>query len=212
MLAGQTPTVREETCLRRVQRHKDEEAALEAYSAVPKGMWCRWAGRQSKVVNEQAFRYGLPLNGRTIDLSDLALAFHDFLARNSRKLAAPDSDDPMLGGGTSPALERYRLANAQKAELDLEERAGELVQRARVRDTLLEFAAILRGAGETLGRLHGPEALDILDEAIGDCEALVTRAFGGSADAKQSHTGTRRAAALPQDGEGAEAASDAGVC
>ena len=59
------------------------------------------SGRQTKVLNEQADRYGLPLGGPVIDLPKLARALHDFLAANAKKLNTDDT--ALLGGGNSPA-------------------------------------------------------------------------------------------------------------
>src|SRR5690606_24765779 len=42
-------------------------------------------------------------------------------------------DDALLAGGDSPALERYRLARAQMAEIELERQRGSLVEREGMR-------------------------------------------------------------------------------
>ncbi len=68
------------------------------------------SGRQTKVINEQAERYGIPFGGATINLPTVVRALHDFLADNAVKLAR--DDDPLMQGVGSPALERYREERA----------------------------------------------------------------------------------------------------
>ena len=94
--------------------------------------------------------------------------------------AAPGvPDDAALwdSGDGSPALERYRAARADLAELDLEERRGDLVDRREFQALLLRTAHILRGLGESLQRQYGPDAQGLLDEAIDDVEREVQRHF-----------------------------------
>ena len=81
-------------------------------------------------------------------------------------------DDPLLVEGDSPGLERYRLAKASLAELDLAERKGQLIDVSTCRHTLSRWAAILRRSGERVARLH-PEAGLTLSEALIECEAVV---------------------------------------
>lgn len=86
--------------------------------------------------------------------------------------------EPMLAGGDSPALERFRLARARIAELDLQERQGSLIPRDKVHDGLGRLATIIRGAGESLQRQFGREAQDILDEALADFDREAADTFG----------------------------------
>jgi hypothetical protein len=105
---------------------------------------------------------------------------HDFLADNASKLAR--DEDPLMQGGGSPALEKYREERAALARLDRLEREGTLVPRERIRQSLGRIAAILRGAGDTLQRQYGVEALEILFEALDDAEREVERSFGEGSD------------------------------
>jgi hypothetical protein len=79
-------------------------------------------------------------------------------------------------------LERFREAKANLAELDLQERKGELVPRDEIREGLGRFAARIRGAGDLLERQFGPEAAEILREALDDCTLELDRSFGDGAD------------------------------
>jgi hypothetical protein len=138
------------------------------------------SGRQTKVLNEQAARYGIPFGGATINLSNVVKALHDFLAENAQKLAR--DDDPDMQGSGSPALERYREERAAMARLDRLAREGELLPRDEVREALGRIASIVRSAGDMLQRSHGPGALDILTEALDDAQRELDRCFGPQED------------------------------
>lgn len=83
------------------------------------------------------------------------------------------SDDPLLGEGESPALERYRLAKAQHAELDLEERRGNLIDKSKCRDVLSMWAGVIRKLGESIGRRFGVEAHREINDALDECASIV---------------------------------------
>src|SRR6186997_2738194 len=96
----------ERAALKRHEKEKEERLRWQYYAAIPQKHWRDMSGRQTKVLNEQAARYGIPFGGANINLPAVVRALHDFLADNAYKLAR-DDDDMMQGNG-SPALERYR--------------------------------------------------------------------------------------------------------
>src|SRR4029079_4755941 len=107
-LANQQELTREERAAPKgLQKAKEERLRWQHYPTIPQKHWREMSGRQTKVINEQADRYGLPFGGPFINLPALARALHDFLATNALKLAKED-DELLQGGGSSPALERYR--------------------------------------------------------------------------------------------------------
>jgi hypothetical protein len=177
VMAGEEPTAQERAALGRYERQQEEQRRWTYYAAIPQKHWRQMSGRQTKVLNEQAQRYGLPFGGPTINLPEVVRALHDFLAVNARKLA-DDDDDLLHAEGSSPALERYREERAQIARLDRLEREGQLVPRDSVRQGLGQIAALLRAAGESLQRECGPEARQILDEALDDARREIERQFG----------------------------------
>src|SRR4026207_434341 len=99
-------TQQERDVLKRHEREKEERLRWQFYGSIPQKHWREMSGRQTKVINEQATRYGLPFGGAQISLPAVVRAFHDFLADNSVKLAR--EDDALMQGNGSPALERYR--------------------------------------------------------------------------------------------------------
>lgn len=84
------------------------------------------------------------------------------------------SDDPLLADGDSPALERYRLAKAKHAELDLEQRKGELIEREKAKDVFARWAVLIRRMGETLARRYGPDASATVNDTLGECRSVVS--------------------------------------
>lgn len=174
----------ESVALRRHEKSKDEKSRWEHYASIPQKHWKRMSGRQTKVINEQADRYGIPFGGPTVNLPEVVRAWHDFLAENKYKLAR--DDDPLMNGSGSPALERYREERASMARLDRLEREAELLQRDVVRQSLGKIAGVIRNAGEALQRQFGQSAADILNEALDDAELEIKTFFDGKeADAAE---------------------------
>lgn len=180
VLAGQELTVREQTLLKRIEKEKEERLRWQYYAAIPQKHWRDMSGRQTKVINEQAVRYGIPFGGATINLPTVVRSLHDFLADNAQKLA--QDDDALMQGSGSLALERYREERAAIARLDRLEREGSLLPRDEVREALGRIASILRGAGDTLQRQFGQTAADILLEALDDAGREIERAFEAPED------------------------------
>ena len=176
LMSGQQPTAEERAALRRHERHQEELRRWQYYESIPQKHWRQMSGRQTKVLAEQADRYGLPFGGRTVHLPKLVRALHEFLAANARKLAG---EDGMMDAGTSsPALEQYRKERARLARLDRLARQRSLVSRENVRDGLGRIAHLLRAAAEALERQYGKEAGQLLDEALDDAQREIDRLFG----------------------------------
>jgi hypothetical protein len=136
------------------------------------------SGRQAKVINEQALTYDLPIDGATIDLPAVVRALHDFLAVHHRKFKQLDEDDELLAGGDSPALERYRDERAKLAKLDRLEREQELLPRDKTHAGLIQIASILRTMGEQLQKKFGPEAQEMVDNALENAARTIEELFG----------------------------------
>lgn len=168
-------TAEEKAAVKRHEKGKEERLRWQYYGAIPQKHWRQMSGRQAKVINEQAVRYGIPFDGATVSLPAVVLALHDFLADNKHKLAREDDD--LMVGPTSPALERYREERAAMARMTRLEREGELLPRDMVRQSLSKTATILRNAGELLQKQFGQGAADMLYEALGDAEAEIVRFF-----------------------------------
>lgn len=179
VMAGETPSRTEQASLRRFEKDKEETLRWQYYRSIPQKHWREMSGRQTKVLQEQAERYGIPFSERTINLPNVVRALHDFFRRNAQKLAEPD--DALMAGESTPALERYREERAALARLDRLERERVLVNRQAIREGMGRISAVLRTAGDTLQRQFGPEALEILNEALAEAEREMLRSdFDGT--------------------------------
>jgi phage terminase Nu1 subunit (DNA packaging protein) len=92
--------------------------------------------------------------------------------------ADKDAPDPLMAGTVSPALERYRVARAKLAELELREKRKQWWPADQVIAGLNVFASTMRSAFEALRREHGPEAYKLMDDALSDATAIFERAMG----------------------------------
>jgi hypothetical protein len=169
-------TKEERRALKRHEKEKEERLRWQYYAAIPQKHWRAMSGRQTKQINEQAERYGIPFGGPTVNLPEVVSALHDFFADNAVKLAR--DEDPLMQGSGSPALEKYREERAAMARLDRLEREGSLLPRDDVREALGRMASMLRSAGEALQRQFGAGAVEILYEALDDAQREVDRCFG----------------------------------
>jgi len=163
----------ERQALKRHEKDKQERLRWQYYRSIPQKHWRMMSGRQTKVLNEQATRYGLPFGGPTIDLTAVVRSLHDFLARNALKLARDDEE--LLPG--SQALERYRQERAELARIERLQRQRRLLPRDQVRQALARIAGILRGAADTLQQQFGPTAVEVLHEALDEAQREMDRSF-----------------------------------
>lgn len=84
----------------------------------------------------------------------------------------------MLAGPTSPALERYREERAAMAKLDRLERENTLMSRADVYEGMTIAGTRMRRACSVLQKRFGPDALQIIHDALDDVDRLVEERFG----------------------------------
>jgi len=166
-------TNQERAALKKFERDREEGLRWQYYGTIPAKHWKVMSGRPAQVINEQSERYGIPFGGAVIDLTKVARALHDFFAANAMKLAKPE--DPLMAGGDSPMLEKYREEQYLMAKLKRGEMERTLIPRDETRMCMGRMATILRNCGEVLQRQFGPGALDVLNEALDDAEAEVMR-------------------------------------
>jgi hypothetical protein len=186
---GQKLTSKEQRALDRFKREQDEQQREIHYRTLPKKRWVQWSGRQHKVLAEQASTYGIPLEGETIDLPRVARWIHDLLADHGRKILAGDSAEEIWTGDTSsPALERLREVQYEIKKRELAELDKTLVARDAMRKMLTQGATILRGLGDTLQRQFGPDALDLLNDALADFDRSIEAFFEEQAAAEAEQT------------------------
>jgi hypothetical protein len=94
----------------------------------------------------------------------------------------PDAD-PLLAGGDSPNLERYRGAKADREEMARDRDRGTHANLRDLHTTLMRFGGLIRRGGEVLQRRFGPDAADLFNEAIDEAERECVAAIAGAAGA-----------------------------
>jgi len=171
---------REEQVLRNAQEIREELGFLDYCRRVPQKLYRLFSGRQTKVLQEQAERYGLPVAGAVIDLPRLIASLHGFLASNKYRFHDDAEGDPDMQGGDSPALERYRHEKALIARMERLEREGRLLKIEDVEKGFLALSEILRRSGETLQRVCGAEAHAIHEQGLADVAARFKAMFPGA--------------------------------
>ena len=177
--AGQSLSKADSGLLRRFKDITEELMFWEYCRRLPNRVYRLLSGRQSKVLLEQSERHGLPVAGASLDLLAIIRAFHDLLSRHRHRLLTEDPDETLMKSGEGPTLERWRLAKAQLAELDVQERIGNLADMDAVRFGFGILANILRGVGEKLQRHFGEGAADIFNNGIEDFQRAAEAQFEG---------------------------------
>lgn len=109
--------------------------------------------------------------------------------KNNPPPAPVDPDDPLLGSGDSPGLERYRMAKAQLAEMDLAEREKVTLSADAVHDGLNIISQTFRKACEILQRKFGTEAFSVLETAVQEAETQIDDMFRATEDDASSESG-----------------------
>ena len=180
-------------------KRAEEADRWRYYATIPKKHWVKLSGRQHKVLDEQAGRYGIPIFGSLIDLAAVARWLHDFLARNATKLRP---DDEALLQGESDWAEKYRQERTLLLRLERHEREGALVARDKSRLCWTRVAGVLHRAGETFQRQFGPAALRILNRALEDATREVDALFSDGAQPDRTNDGGGDS---PVPGDGADA-------
>lgn len=160
--AGETPSAREVAALRRYERGREEQQRWEFYRSIPQKHWREMSGRQTKILQDQARRYGIPFDSRTIDLPEVVKRLHDFFAKNAKKL----SDDEDLLRGDSPNVERIRAARAEIVEMERDERRGTHLPMSEMAGVLSKYASAIRSSVDQVRRLYGNEPADIVNEHL----------------------------------------------
>lgn len=118
---------------------------------------------------ERWFTSGCPGRPSRYDLRKIA---RWLAALRMKKLIGDQSSE---GGESSPALEAKRRIEVELRQLDLEERRGSLVSREGVEKCLAEWASVMRTAYEQVGRLFGPEAQDLVEQAVSDATSAAMK-------------------------------------
>ncbi|MGB7325949.1 MAG: hypothetical protein WBD31_13825 [Rubripirellula sp.] len=154
-----------------------ESIIADALIAIPKGLYCQLAGRQHKVVDDAAERFGLPIGGATVDLFDAIEALHQLIADNSRSIIPVNAGDDD-GDSGDEVVYKLKLAELREKVRKLEvtnERQmislthdrGDSIDRQELRRLLQVLIVKLRAFGQQLRRAsNGQEAQQACNEFL----------------------------------------------
>lgn len=158
---------------RKQQAAENLEAAL---TSIPKKLYLKLSGRATRVVNDQAALYGLPMGGPTVDLFSLVRGFHDLLAKHSRTFA-DEADDAGLKKaklkGEIEVLER----RAKILDGEINQQRSKYIDRGELRRRLEWLVIKIADLGERFGRVGGPDVQIALNEFL---EELAAEIEGGN--------------------------------
>ena len=100
----------------------------------------------------------------------------DLLIRKGKAAGVGGKEtDPLLDGADSPGLERYRLAKAELAEMDLAKRKGEIIDAGELRPAMLALCSSLRRSHDAAVVKGGEPIRTILDAGMDEFVAAMSR-------------------------------------
>ena len=121
---------------------------------------------------------GMPGRPGRYDLSEVAAWLRAEGPWRDKRSAIEDDD--LAGPADSPGLERYRLAKAKLAELELAKQQRSVMSRDLAREILGRVAAMFRRYGERLSKRHGPEEAVLFNEVLEETRRVFNQEFGGA--------------------------------
>lgn len=142
----------------------------DAFLNLPKGIYCKLSGRQQKVIDEQAVRYGLAIDGSKIDLYQVLKKFHDILAEWGPTI------NELQGAEGSLRTEKLRREiellekRSRLIEIDIKNKQDEFIDRNTLRVRMEWLANKLRTVSERLGKRFGADAQVLLNHALSQIE------------------------------------------
>lgn len=155
-------TKRQQMDLKWWQKRQARAATEELLENLPKQMYSKLCGRQVKVINQQADRYGLPIREPSIDMYQAVKAFHDFLAKHGDRLTENDELRKEKERLEIKVLER----RARILDGEIQQQSSEYIKRQELRHRLAWLAARLEQLGETLGKAGGADVQGALNDFL----------------------------------------------
>lgn len=115
---------------------------------------------------------GMPGKNREYILQDISRWIRAEGPWKPHRKADQPSDPLLVGSGDSPGLERYRLAKAEHAEIDLAVRRGTAVEREKIKNVLVMWASAWRRMAAQLVKKY-PGIAVFLDKAMKEFESII---------------------------------------
>lgn len=133
-------------------------------------------------------REGLPVHQYSVGNRPALYDVFDVVRWREKRFEATGESDPLMRGGSSPALERYRAAKANQAERENKKAEGQLVEKPEVNALWTEIASALRTQLEIVKRNY-PQCAPDIDEAINLAKARMEKKMGLKARRKNEGRG-----------------------
>lgn len=169
-----------------------------AFAQVTRDDFAELVGRRWQAVKQSAELHGIPLEGSPIDLHEVLAWYHGRLladAATIRKLEAEvrrgrapapatedgADDDDHSGLSIDELDRRKRIEEVEKLQLANSKTRGQLRDVDEVVSFLGLVSGVLRQAVETLERKLGPDARELITEALDEVESLVDDTFRAAA-------------------------------
>lgn len=159
-------------------KNQRDQIAREAYGAVPKGVFCAMAARQQRTIDDQAAKYGLDVDGPTIDLFLFVKSAFDLISVNAKSIQprhiTPGDED------TEEYVYKLKLAKLQEEVTKLKQtneslgiritrERGDTIDRHDLRKLLGWFSTRLEGFGQKLrNTTSGEDVQTTLNEFLED--------------------------------------------
>lgn len=171
--AGEHPTAREMAALKRVEKEREERLRWEYYASIPQKHWREMGAGNGQgpwqwvQIQQQAERYGAPIDKDVIDLRAVVRWLRTFFADHS------DIMDAQGGGTKALRLEKEALKvrrerlEVEREEFQLAKTKGNYILRDEVQTILQAVGGRLRNA---LERADVSAHADVV-RALNDAEA-----------------------------------------
>jgi ABC-type phosphate transport system auxiliary subunit len=144
------------------RKSESERIVEEALADLPKKIYCKLSGRQVKVINEQAERYGLPIGESTVDMYAAVEAFHDFLADNARSFGEDDDLRAEKIRKEIAVLER----RAKILDGEIKQQKSLYIEKSDLHRRLTWLVGKLNNLGERIGKIGGADCQIAVNEFL----------------------------------------------
>lgn len=165
---GEPLSQRESRDLTWWEKEQRDRVVDDLLTTLPKGIYCDLAGRQQKLVDEFAERYGVPCDGPTVNLYRAVNAMHDLIVENAHLLAADMDEDQVKLQHEKLRQEVLQLQKRnERLAIQIEADRGEVVYKSELREALSWLSLRLRALGRQLQKSKtGNDAQKTLNEFL----------------------------------------------
>lgn len=147
----------------------DQQSAWKVMEACPKAFYCKLSARQTKLIDDHAAAFGLPITSGSVNLPRVIQWFHTYLAKWGPQIAKKRLSEDRL----SELAERKMEAELEQINkklislsIDIQRKEGTAVAIEEVRAAFAWLSSEWRKFGERLGKRFGADAQRLLNEFL----------------------------------------------